>query len=229
VRLGRHRRRGRFARTNRPERFVGNGDSCKLLARKHAHAVAKLLSDHVSRVLLFEFSYANNRYETGLQRGQNLLRYGFICFAKILAPVAVAHNHMRTARCPNHRTRNLSGVGSFFCPVQVLSANLYLGPAGGADRCFELRNGGQITTSQFTGGLINGRKASKKTAVAAASYASSNFLQTAESESPSNAHNGADGISNEPISHIPHSAERTETSAPSNHENIGTRFRDRME
>ena len=137
MRLGRHRRRGRFARTNRPERFVGNGDSCKLLARKHAHAVAKLLSDHVSRVLLFEFSYANNRYETGLQRGQNLLRYAFICFAKILAPVAVAHNHMRTARCPNHRTRNLSGVGSFFCPVQVLNANLYPGPAGGADRCFE--------------------------------------------------------------------------------------------
>ena len=86
MRLGRHRRQGRFARTNRPERFVGNGDSCKLLARKHAHAVAKLLSDHVSRVLLFEFSYANNRCETSLQRGQNLLRYGFICFAKILAP-----------------------------------------------------------------------------------------------------------------------------------------------
>ena len=40
-------------------RFVSNYDLSKLPGREHAHAAAKLFRDHVSRVLLFEFSYAN--------------------------------------------------------------------------------------------------------------------------------------------------------------------------
>src|SRR6185369_17850136 len=51
-------------------------------------------------------------------------------------------------------------------------------------------------------------------------YASSNSQQTAERGCPSHTHNGADGISDECISEIPHAPERTRTRTPSNHENV---------
>ena len=104
VRLARHRRRGRVARTDRPTRFVSNYDLGKLPGRERAHAAAKLFRDHVSRVLLFEFSYANT--PTHGSSGRRLHR------CRLLLPVSADSERQSVFRLPAWRLPPLRDPGT---------------------------------------------------------------------------------------------------------------------
>jgi hypothetical protein len=127
MRLGSNLRRGRFACSDGPNRFVGDDDGHRLSSRDSRQNAARLAHQHFVGFagLAFgqDFSHAHDRDQLVRQRGLQLLVDQIVGLGKILPPLGVAEDDVGRPDGLQHQGRDLAGVGALVGEVHILRAH----------------------------------------------------------------------------------------------------------
>ena len=127
VGLLRHFRGSGLARSDRPDRLVGNRDVRHVGGGEVGETALELDGENVVRLAAFALgeglSDADDRLEFIFQSGFDALVDGLVGFAEVLSALAVTDNDVFHADFLQHRAGDFTGERAVVRPVNVLSAD----------------------------------------------------------------------------------------------------------
>src|SRR2546425_3313890 len=118
-------RRRVAARTDRPDRLIGDFNFFYSIFRHPLQCDPELTSDHSRRrpcvSLLEGFSHAEDGSQARTEASCQLLRHRLVGFVKQASPFRMAHDRKMTSKLPQHLRTDFARKGPLFLPMNVLS------------------------------------------------------------------------------------------------------------
>ncbi len=137
VGFGCHLGRGGLAGADGPDGLVGDDDIFRVFRSDTDKGKRDLLAQDFVGVSSFalgeDFADADDGRELVLERGGQLFVHQLIGLVEVLAALGVADDDVRRANGREHENGGFAGVGAFFGPVHVLSADGDVGTGDGGD------------------------------------------------------------------------------------------------